>query len=358
MHTPVPGPLALCLLAALLFGASTPAAKVLLSEFGPITLAGLLYLGAAFGIAPFARRGGDAGLRRRPRELRLLAGAVVFGGVLGPVLLLAGLVRAPAGTTSLWLLLETVATTLLAAAFFREHVGVRAWIALAVILGGGIALAGPTGGAFAPDALPAFLLVALACVCWGFDNNWTALIGGFTPAQTTLVKAAVAGSVNLGIGLLVEPPHPGPAGWGALATALLVGALAYGASIAFYVRGAQQVGAIRSQLVFSTAPFLGLVVSWLFLREPVLPAQVGAGIGMAAGVLLLSTSRHGHEHVHEALEHTHAHRHDDDHHDHAHPGLSPGISHTHAHVHGAIRHAHPHAPDLHHRHDHRVHSGG
>src|SRR5687767_10659008 len=177
MRPPVPGPLVLCLLAALLFGASTPASKLLLDAFGPITLAGLLYLGGALGVAPFALRGGDATLRRRPRELRLLAGAVVFGGVLGPVFLLAGLSRAAAGTTSLWLLLETVATTLLAAAFFREHVGAKAWIALALIVAGGVALAGPGGASF---ALPAFLIVALACVCWAFDNNWTALIGGFT----------------------------------------------------------------------------------------------------------------------------------------------------------------------------------
>jgi drug/metabolite transporter (DMT)-like permease len=356
MRPPVPGPLVLCLLAALLFGASTPAAKRLLDEFGPITLAGLLYLGGALGIAPFARGGGEAALRRRPRELRLLAGAVVLGGVLGPVLLLAGLVRAPAGTTSLWLLLETVATTLLAAALYREHVGARAWIALGVILAGGMVLAAPSGAAFAPGSLPALGLVALACVCWGFDNNWTAMIGGFTPAQTTLVKAAVAGGVNLGIGLAVEGPRPG--GTGAIAAALALGALAYGASIALYVRGAQQLGAIRSQLAFSTAPFLGLVLSWIVLGEPVLAVQVAAGIAMAAGVLLLSASRHEHEHLHEALEHTHAHRHDDGHHDHAHPGLPAHVEHTHAHAHSRIRHSHPHAPDLHHRHDHRVHSGG
>jgi drug/metabolite transporter (DMT)-like permease len=345
----------LCLLAALLFGASTPAAKRLLAEFGPLTLAGLLYLGGALGVAPFVRRGGSARLRRRPRELRLLAGAVVLGGIVGPVLLLAGLDRAPAGTTSLWLQLETVATTLLAAALFREHVGGRTWLALGAIALGGIVLAAPASGAPpAAGTLAAFVLVALACVCWGFDNNWTALIGGFTPAQTTLVKAALAGGVNLGLGLLLERSRlaeGGPA-WAAVAAALGLGALAYGASIALYVQGAQQVGASRSQLLFSTAPFWGLALSWLVLGEPVLGAQVAAGIAMAAGVVLLATGRHEHEHGHAALEHTHRHRHDDGHHDHAHPGLPAGTAHTHAHVHAPVRHAHPHVPDLHHRHDH------
>lgn len=354
MRSPTLVPILACLLAAALFGASTPLAKLLLAEFGPFTLAGLLYLGAALAVAPFALRGGDRALRARPRERWLLGGAILSGGLLGPVLLLAGLRLAPAGTVALWLNLETVATTALAWACFREHVDRRSLAALGLMGFGGVLLAGPGGWTL----VPALLLVALACVCWGLDNNWTALIGGFTPAQTTLAKGVVAGSANLAIGLAFE--RPGPAvhaahGWAILALALAVGALAYGASIALYIRGAQQLGASRSQLLFSTAPFLGLVLSWLVLREPVLAAQLVAGGAMGVGVLLLAAVHHDHDHAHAALEHTHAHRHDDGHHDHAHaPGTAGDArrEHVHPHRHGPLRHAHPHVPDLHHRHDH------
>jgi drug/metabolite transporter (DMT)-like permease len=354
-------PAALCLLAAVLFGASTPASKALLDEVGPLTLAGLLYLGGALGVLPWARRGGSAALRRDRRERLLLAGAVVFGGGLGPVLMLLGLEAAPSSSVSLWLNLETVATTLLAWAVFREHLDRRAWLAAALALVGGVALAAPGGFANGRAAL----LVAAACVCWGLDNNLTALIGGFTPAQTTLVKGLAAGAANLVLGLVFEgaPRFAGlPISEGLsprfdlLALALVVGALSYGASITLYISGAQLLGASRSQLIFGTAPFLGTALSWIFLGEPVEPAQLLAAALMGAALVLLAGERHSHEHTHERFVHTHSHRHDDGHHDHVHPGPSPGISpgtrHTHEHTHEPTTHEHAHAPDQHHRHEH------
>ena len=132
----------------------------------------------------------------------------------------------------------------------------------------------------------------------------------------------------------------------------MVGALAYGASIVLYIRGAQQLGATRSQMVFATAPFLGTAVAWAALGEPVVGVQVGAGVLLGAALALLLGDRHAHEHEHEAVEHTHSHRHDDGHHTHSHPNLPPEAWHTHAHEHEAMVHTHPHAPDLHHRHGH------
>ncbi|MEO6461938.1 MAG: DMT family transporter [Candidatus Eisenbacteria bacterium] len=340
-------PLLICLLAAFLFGSSTPIAKALLEYLAPWTLSGFLYLGGALGVLPFALSGGRPRLTSADRWR--LAGAVVFGGVLGPVLMLGALRAAPAGGIALLLNLETVATTLLAVAFFREHVDRRSLAALGLILLAGVLLAGPAGGV----SLRAFVGIALACACWGLDNNWTATIAGLTPARTTLVKGVVAGCTSLLIGLALEPRSGaiGVAGTSVL-LALAVGAFAYGASIALYIRGAQQLGASRSQLVFSTAPFFGLLVATIGWGEPLTPALLVCGLLMAAGVALLSTARHVHEHAHEALEHTHRHRHDDGHHDHVHPDLPPHHAHTHAHHHGPQRHAHPHAPDLHHRHAH------
>jgi drug/metabolite transporter (DMT)-like permease len=337
-----------CLLSALLFGASTPLAKLLLHDVQPLTLAGLLYLGAALGAAPFAARGGSAVLRRDPRQRVRLAAAVALGGVLAPVLLLLGLAAAPAASVALWLNAEVIATSLLAAAFFREHVDGRVWLAAALVLAGGVLLALPDG----PASGRAALFVLMACVGWALDNNLTAVIDGFTPAQVTLTKGLIAGAFNLGLGLALGQRLPSPAILGA---ALALGAVSYGISIVLYITGAQQLGASRSQLLFATAPLFGVAIAWALLREPARGAQFAAALAMGAGIWLLLRGRHEHEHGHDPMTHTHRHRHDDGHHGHdGRPGheAAPGGWHTHAHTHAAHRHAHAHVSDLHHRHEH------
>jgi drug/metabolite transporter (DMT)-like permease len=339
------GPVLACLVAAALFGAATPAAKLLLGSLGPFALAGMLYLGAALATLPFVFHGGSRELALKRRNLSMLLGAVVFGGVVGPVLLLVGLARAPAASVALWLNLETVATAVLAWALFREHLGARAWLAVALAVAAGVLLASPASLGLAGPAV----LVALACVCWGLDNSLTALVDGFTPAQTTFVKGLVAGSFNLAVALVFESV---PFEWGTLLGALGVGALGYGVSIVLYIHGAQGLGATRSQVLFSTAPFVGVVLAWLFLGEAVLGSQLWAMALLVPALWLLVGSRHEHEHSHERVTHTHRHRHDDLHHDHEHDGPTPRGWHTHEHTHEPRVHAHPHAPDLHHRHEH------
>ncbi|MEN0068593.1 MAG: DMT family transporter [Myxococcota bacterium] len=340
-------PVVWCLLAALLFGASTPASKALLDGFGPLTLAGLLYLGAALAVLPFSLSGGSAVRRRSPHNLGSLIGAVVFGGIVGPALLLYGLRLAPSASVSLWLNLETGATAVLALWFFQENLEWRDWLANLGVVVAGVVLAAPDGFGLAPAAL----LVAAAAVCWGLDNNWTATIDGFTPEQVTLAKGVVAGTFNLGLGLALGQPV---AGVGLTVLALLVGGLAYGASIVLYIRGAQQLGATRSQMLFATAPFLGVAVAWVALGEPVALVQVIAMTLLIGSLTILFTGHHEHDHAHDSMVHTHLHCHDDGHHDHTHPDidLPPGAWHTHEHVHQAIVHVHAHQPDLHHRHTH------
>jgi drug/metabolite transporter (DMT)-like permease len=334
-----------CLVAAALFGASTPLSKGLLHTFGPFSLAGLLYLGAAAAVVPFVRRSGS-GKRRRQRTNRWrLAGAVVAGGVLAPVLLLLGLTQASAASVSLWLNLETPATAVLAAAFFREHLGRRTWWAVTLACAGSMLLVWPTG----PDVGAAAALVAIACVCWGIDNNLTALIDGFTPAQTTVVKGVVAGTLNLALGLWLERDLWHVSGVG---IALLVGGLSYGFSLVLHIAGAQHLGAARAQTIFGTAPFWGVVLSWTILSEPWSSQQLLAGTLMVGALWLMRNEEHGHAHMHVAVVHTHAHRHDDGHHEHAHAEASSSRWHTHEHAHEAANHAHDHAPDLHHRHQH------
>jgi drug/metabolite transporter (DMT)-like permease len=340
-------PVGFALLAAALFGAATPASKLLLSGLSPFQLAGLLYLGAALGSAPAARRGG--GIRwpaRNDRRNRVrLLGAVVAGGVCGPVLFLTGLHIASAASVSLWLNFELAATALLGALLFRDHLGPRGWAGVACALAGAVLLSwttgtsGPTAGVF----------VLAACLCWGLDNHLTGLIDGITPAQSTFWKGLVAGATNLAIGLLVGPLTVTPL---PVLAALLVGVGAYGASMVLYISAAQAIGATRAQIAFASAPFFGVVFSVLVLGESLGLVHLEAALLFAVGVVLLTLERHGHVHAHEAVEHEHAHRHDDGHHGHSHPGLPRSAWHTHRHAHEAVVHPHAHWPDLHHRHRH------
>jgi drug/metabolite transporter (DMT)-like permease len=347
------GPLGWCLLAALLFGASTPAAKPLVSGLGPVLLSGLLYAGAALAVAPavWLRRGrkasdparGESQQTHERRNRWRLAGAVASGGVVGPILLLWGLSLAPAGSVALWLTLETVATAVLARLLFREHLEKRGWVAVALVVLASAILSGHfhLGSAVA--------LVALACVAWGLDNNLTSLIDGYTPAEITLVKGVVAAVVAIPLGWALG----GEGSAIRVAAALGIGALGYGLSLVLYVAGAQQLGATRSQLVFSTSPLFGLGLAWAVLGETLGWAHGVAAALMAVALWLLHREHHEHEHHHHAAAHTHWHRHDDGHHDHQHPAETSADGwHEHEHEHEGRTHSHPHRPDVHHRHEH------
>lgn len=337
------------LVSAIAFGAATPASKALLNGMHPQVLAGLLYLGAALGVLPatiasgayrFPRQGGV-------RTALLLGGAILAGGVLGPVLLLLGLQMSSSGSVSLWLNLEFVATVLLGHFVFREHLSGRGWLAAAGTLVAAMVLAGGEGAI----GWQAAGLVAAGCLCWGFDNHFTALIDGITPAQTTLWKGLVAGAVNLTLGcILTGTSFAGnPRG---IALALAVGAVAYGLSVVLYITSAQGLGASRSQMLFSTAPFFGVLLSVLLLGEPFSPTQAVAAAIIVASLVLLFRENHAHTHRHAPLAHQHEHDHADDHHDHEHADSPTTGPHSHWHEHEPQEHAHDHWPDLHHRHGH------
>lgn len=341
---PVAGPFAACLAAAALFGATTPAAKALLADLGPFTAAGLLYLGAGLAAWPFAFTRRKAGPHADPAQRRQLAGAIIAGGGVAPVLLLMGLHAAPAASVSLWLALELPATALLAWIFFSEHFGVNALAATALSATAGLVLASPGGFQFAW----AGLLLAGAAIAWGLDNNLTARVDGYTPARYTFLKGLFAGSVNLAIGLAADHTHPA----GSMISALVVGALGYGGSLLLYVGASQRLGAVRAQVLFATSPVFGVALAWSWLREPVGGIHLVAAALLGAAVALLLTERHSHRHAHPAAQHAHRHRHDDGHHTHRHPGLPASASHVHPHRHAPLLHAHAYLPDIHHRHAH------
>lgn len=222
-----------CALAAVLFGAATPATKLVVDHVGAVALAGLLYLGAAAAVAPFALREQRPTATMRQRSRLLIA--VAFGGGLAPVLLVLALNRTPAGTVSLFLNLELVATAIIARVFLQEYIGRRAGLGIVIVVLGGVILAGTSDAGLAVGAV----LVAATCVCWGIDNAITASLDSYTPSQITVAKGVVAGSVNLALGLLLH----GTSDARFVLAALGIGAIGYGLSITMWITGAANLSA-------------------------------------------------------------------------------------------------------------------
>lgn len=334
------------LTSALLFGAAPPLSKLLTSAIDPFMLAGLLYLGAGVGLAvlklvmrPPAE---ESALSRQ--DLPWLAGAIVTGGMIAPVLLMAGLAHTSASSGALLLNLEGLATMAIAWLAFHESVDRRLLLGAFAILAGA-ALLSWDGGAVALD--PGALLIAGACLCWGIDNNLTRKISGADPVIITILKGTVAGSMNVALALAMGASLPMPA---MAAGAALIGFFCVGVSLVLFILALRHLGTARTGAYYSLAPFIGALLSVGLLGEPLTHRLVAAALLMGLGLYLHLAERHNHEHVHEVLDHDHLHVHDA-HHQHQHDGpvLEP---HSHPHHHGPLRHAHAHYPDLHHRHRH------
>ncbi|MDP3139172.1 MAG: DMT family transporter [Burkholderiaceae bacterium] len=341
---------AAALAAALLFGAGTPIAKHLLGNVGPWMLAGLFYLGSGLGLTIYRMARRSAPVKLPKGEAKWLAGATVCGGVVGPVLLMAGLAGMPASGASLLLNAEGVFTALLAWMAFRENFDRRIALGMASIAAGAAILSWPQELSFS-GLWPALSILG-ACLAWGIDNNLTRKVSLNDATWVASVKGLVAGSANLALALAMGdrlPPMP------VLGGALAVGFLAYGVSLALFVVGLRHLGTARTGAYFSVAPFFGAALA-LAGGEPVTARLGAAGLLMGLGVWLHLMEKHAHPHVHEPMEHEHEHAHDE-HHQHEHPDqaglvLTPGQRHTHRHRHEPIEHAHAHFPDAHHRHVH------
>ncbi len=335
------------LAAALLFGAGTPVAKLLLVDAGPWMLAGLLYLGSGVGLGLYRLIRRSPRVRPARRELLPLAGAVFFGGLVGPVLLMFGLLGMPASGASLLLNAEGVATALLAWFVFRENVDRRVALGMTAIVAGAVVLSWPGQADFA--GLWPSLAILGACLAWGVDNNLTRMVALHDATWLAAVKGLVAGPVNLAIAFLLGAALPPLANIGA---AMLTGLLAYGVSLVLFIVALRHVGTARAGAYFSIAPFFGAVLA-IALGDPLTIPLLIAGALMALGVWLHLTERHSHAHTHPTLEHDHWHTHPDPHHEHAHAEPVPaGTRHRHPHAHAELTHTHEHYPDSHHRHAH------
>lgn len=339
-------------LSAALFGASTPLARALTAGVSPLWLAALLYAGSGIGLALVLlvqRARGTSRPRIARGDLGFLAGAIVVGGVIAPVLFTTGLARTSGATASLLLNLETVFTVALAWFVFREHRNARVVGGMALIVAGCTLLAWPGSDSDVRATSAGAAWIMLACLGWAIDNNLTRRVSANDATSIAAAKGLVGGSVNATIAFLSGAPIP--AAVDAIATGA-VGFAGYGVSLVLFVVALRELGIARASAYYGAAPFAGVAVAFLVLSEPA-DARFWAALPlMALGVWLHLTERHGHAHAHESQTHTHPHRHDE-HHRHAHEfdwdGREP---HAHAHTHDPLVHAHPHAPDLHHRHDH------
>jgi len=342
------------LLAALFFGISTPLAKALLVEIPPEILAGLFYLGSGIGLTflnfvfrtkPIVH---EAPLTRA--DAPWLSGAVIFGGILAPILLLTGLQQTAAVNTSLLLNLEGVFTVILAWGIFHENANRKLVLGVGAILSGSVLLAWRGIGSATDLAGPA--AIAIACFCWGIDNNLTQRISAGDPVQISAIKGLVAGTVNLSLGLWLLKPWPSFV-WAA--DALVIGFLSYGLSIMFFVRALRSLGTARTGAYFSAAPFIGAIMSVVILQETVTLSLIAASVAMIVGVWFLLSEKHAHIHIHQSLVHSHRHIHDE-HHQHKHgPHDTSSEPHVHLHEHAQLTHSHSHTPDIHHRHLHKKH---
>lgn len=342
------------LLAAALFGASTPFAKTLVGHVAPVALAGMLYFGSGIGLllcfvvrALAKRNDHDQPVALTGPDVPWLLGAIATGGVAGPVLLMFGLSMTPASSASLLLNMEGVLTALLAWFVFKENFDRRIFLGMVFIVLAGALLSweqvpvlGVPWGALA---------IVGACLCWGIDNNLTRKVSASDPLQIAGIKGLVAGAVNLAIAFALGFRLPGAA---TVLTAGVVGFCGYGLSLVMFVLALRHLGTARTGAYFSAAPFVGAVISLVMLGDkPGTMFWIAAAL-MGAGIWLHLSESHEHEHEHLPLEHAHQHSHDA-HHQHQHDfdwdGKEP---HAHVHRHLPLKHAHPHYPDIHHRHEH------
>ncbi|MFA6391255.1 MAG: EamA family transporter [Patescibacteria group bacterium] len=347
-------PKTLALLAALLFGASAPISKLLLADFEPIQLAGFLYLGSGLGllfvklfqILLFKSINDKQEAKINRRDIKWLVGAIIFGGILAPVLMMTGLKTTQASTATLMLNFEAVSTTIIALLYFKEQIGKKVWLAVILLTVASIILTFNLTGGWGLSI--GALGILLACILWGVDNNFTRNISAKDPLVIVIIKGLVSGTFLVLLSTVLGYNYPDI---NKIVYGLIVGFLSYGFSLYLFVIALRSLGSARTSAFFGLAPFLGTILSLIIFREF---GNIMFYISlpfMVTGVYILFNEKHKHTHRHTGLIHEHKHRHNDLHHEHEENNLE-STEHTHLHKHENTEHAHEHSPDIHHRHVH------
>jgi len=336
------------ILAAALFGLSTPVSKLLLQGVSPVLMAAILYLGAGGGMLLLRFIMNIAGYRRREAaitkgDLTLTTGMVALD-IAAPIFLMLGLKQASAANAALLGNFEIVATVLIALIVFRESIGQRLWIAIFLITFASMLLTLEDLSVLTFTA--GSILVLLACICWGLENNLTKKLSLKDPMQIVVVKGLCSGAGALVIALIAGEYYALP---GFILVALVLGFFAYGLSIFFYVKAQRVLGAARTSAYYAAAPFIGVGLSLLIYQDIITWKFILATLLMVLGVYYAASEKHTHRHIHLEIYHDHRHRHDDGHHNHSHDDFSGG-EHSHPHWHKELEHTHSHTPDIHHTH--------
>ncbi|MCF7885753.1 MAG: DMT family transporter [Candidatus Marinimicrobia bacterium] len=291
------------LLSGLLFGIATPLSKLLLTDLNYFRLAGLLYIGAGIAMIPFVMKKDNNLIKLfTQRNILKTSGIILFGGLLGPLLLLIGLQTAEAASVSIWLNMELVATAILGVLIFQDHLDKFTWLGVILTVLAGVIISIGEG----ISCVISGLIDTGACICWGLDNHLTAITDGASPQTVTFVKGIVAGLVNLLIGVVISDNS---FVLNNIFFALIVGAFSYGISISLYVTSAQNIGAPRSQILFSTAPLWGVILAYILFRGSFRWVHLLAILLLAAAIAAINLLSQNHIHTHQTLEHFHYHKH-------------------------------------------------
>ena len=276
------------LLAAALYAISTPVSKLLLQDVAPTMMAGLLYLGAGTGmfVLGVVRRG----IKQLPREQHLTRRdlpytvGMVLLDIAAPICLMVGLTRTTSANASLLNNSEIVATALIALMVFREKISRRLWLAIGLITLSSMILSFEDASSLQFSFGSLFVLAA--CVCWGFENNCTRMMSASDPLEIVVIKGFGSGLGSLLIALVIGEPLPAPE---VLPVVLALGFVAYGLSIFFYVYAQRRLGAAKTSAYYAVAPFIGVLLSRLILRESFTQVFLIALFIMMAGTYFAST---------------------------------------------------------------------
>lgn len=276
----------LALLAAVCYSINIPLSKILLENVGECMMAGFLYLGAGLSIGLLSL----FGEKKKTKERRKLTAsdmpyvsAMVILDIAAPVLLMLGLRHSSASLATLVNNFEIVATSLIASIFFHETISKRGWAAIALISAAAIVLSLSFEGGM--EFSPSLLLVLLATICWGFENNCTRMISGCDTYEIVFIKGIFSGLGAVILALLTGETFP------LIKYILLVlalGSVAYGLSIFFYIRAQSTIGASRTSSFYAINPFIGSLLSFFILRESVTVRYVVALVIMAGGTYLMA----------------------------------------------------------------------
>ena len=309
------------ILAAALYAINVPLSKVLLNHVDPTMMASFLYLGAGIGLFLFGiveKLIGKGGKKETLTKKELpYTIAMVILDIVAPILLMLGIARTNSANVSLLNNFEIVATSIIALVVFKEVISKKLWFAIFLVTIASIVLTFEGQGSFVFNRGSLFVLGA--CLCWGFENNCTKMISNKSSVEIVVIKGTFSGLGSLIVALLLGESIPAVK-W--LFCVLILGFVAYGLSINFYIMAQKDLGAAKTSAYYSVAPFLGVAFSMILLKErPSLQFFVALIIMIFSTILMVKDTielQHTHEHRHGDLVHTHLHTHSGDSEEHGH----------------------------------------